>query len=332
MTVGYSYIGFAFRFLAAAIAVILICPDLYSAESGDSSGSTFVYSPATGDIFRYGIETENDNADKNVANDYVTEKTFDKRGYYYTKAVKSVESNGDVIFEVKFDSIAGQDGSPDFVRKFSYHPGKCFLNDPNDVDTSDYISYFVLINEPFNLRVSRNGEVLEAYGLHKILKNLLAVFKDTLNESEKESVRGSLGSEGLCEIFQSEYLILPDYGIDGNAKDWVRKMKTEVSYWETENTGIYKITERTLSTINVDAKLKVKIPRAKEVEDEGIKITLDDYSLGGDGNAVIDIVRSCVKQKDIRTKMMIRMNLKAKDEEGYTQQSIETGIRVKLLN
>lgn len=131
---------------------------------------------------------------------------------------------------------------------------------------------------------------------------------------------------------RSSTLSYPITGIDGNAKDWVRKMKTEVSYWETENTGIYRFTERTLSTINVDAKLKVKIPRAKEVEDEGIKITLDDYSLGGDGNAVIDIVRSCVKQKDIRTKMMIRMNLKTKDEEGYTQQSIETGIRVKLFN
>lgn len=201
MTVGCSYIGFAFRFLAAAIAVILICPDLYSEESGDSTGSTFsVRQPA---IFSdTALKPKMIMLIKMFANDYVTEKTFDKRGYYYTKAVKSIESNGDVIFEVKFDSIAGQDGSPDFVRKFSYHPGKCFLNDPNDVDTSDYISYFVLINEPFNLRVSRNGEVLEAYGLHKILKNLLAVFKDTLNESEKESVRGSLGSEGLCEIFQ----------------------------------------------------------------------------------------------------------------------------------
>ena len=332
MTLEYSYISFAFRFLITAIAVIQMFPDLYSAQNSDSSGSAFVYSPETGHIFRYGIETESDNTDKSVANDYVTEKTFDKRGYYYTKSVKSIESNGDIIFEVKFDSITGQDGSQDFVRKFSYHPGKCFLNDPNDIDTSDYISYFVLVNEPFNLRFSRSGEVLEAYGLHRILKNLIAVFKDTLNESEKESVRGSLGSESLCEIFQNEYLILPDNSIESNTKDWVRKMKTEVSYWETESTGSYEITERTLSTISVEAKLKVKIPRAEEIEDEGIKITLDDYSLGGDGNSVIDIVRSCVKQKDTGTKMKIRINLKTKDEEGYTQQSIETGIRVKLLN
>ncbi len=328
---GSSYY-FRVYVLFPALLLSVICPGLFSGTTGDSSHNVFIYAPQAGEVYRYSIETQTDNIDKSPANDYANEKTFEKRVIHYTKTVKNIEKNGDIIFELKIDSISGEDGSASNFFRFSYNRSNCYSNNPANIDTNDYLGYFVLIEEPFNLRVRKNGEVLEAYGLQKIQSNLISLYADTLNEAEKEEIKRSISSSAISEIFQDEYLMLPERGIDDNTKVWTRKVRSEIVYWETENSIEHAVKDRNSKEIVIESKLKAKIPKKDVIEDNGFKISVASYSFEATGETLLDMLKQCVKQRSIRSNTQLKMDLSNESESGYYLQKKNYSIVVKLLN
>lgn len=318
-------------FLLLFAAIFLLSTYLFAQSNLDTQKNNFIYSNNPGEILRYRMETTNDNSEKSPSNNYRTEKSYTNRIYYYTKEVKSTESNGDIIFEIKFDSIYCIDGNESAVNKYSYGSSHCYKYNAFDLDSNDYFTYFVLVNEPFSVRVSKTGEILETFGLYNIHKNLFAIYKDTLNESEKESLRGSVNSEELSSILQQEYIIFPTGGPDKNYS-WVRKINTDVVYWESESTIKYSLSGVTDDLNNFNGELRSKILGNEYKEGDDITIKVDDFSGTGTSKVTFEKKRSCVKQKESMTKLMLRLNLFTKDDSGYSLQILDTSLKVTLLN
>ena len=315
--------------------ILVLCDTsqfLLSGTSADSIQNVFIFAPQVGQVFRYSIETQTDAMDKSPANDYSNEKTFEKRVIYYTKTVKNIEENGDIIFGMLIDSISGEDGSSGYFYRFSYNRNNCYLNSPVNIDTSDYLGYYVLIAEPFNLRVTKNGEVLEAFGLQKIQGNLISLYADTLNEAEKDEIKQSISSSIMCEIFQDEYLYLPEIGIDENTTVWTRKARSEIAYWETENNIKHFVKKRNATEILIESELKAVIPKKEVVEDNGFKIKVADYLFEASGETILDVPRHIIRQRKIKSSTQIKMDMSNENESGYYLQKKSYKIVVKLLN
>lgn len=304
---------------------------LFAQSNLNNPEQNLVYTNKQGEILKYCIDINNDITEKSPSNNYKTENSYSNRTYYYTKEAKTTEGNGDIIFEIKFDSIICVDGNESAVNRFSYGSSHCYRYNPIDVDSNDFLTYFVLVNEPFSIRVNRYGEILEAFGLYNIHKNLFAVYKDTLNDSEKESLRGSISSEELSTILQQEYIFFPAGSIDENGS-WTRKVKAEIVYWEAESTVKYKLTDTSGEFYYFNGDLKTKILGKEYTEGSDIKILVDDFSGSGSGKIIFERNRNCIKQKDSVVKVMIKMKLYTKDDSGYSRQTVDTKLKVTLLN
>jgi hypothetical protein len=290
------------------------------------------YGVNKGDVFQYKVELNQDNFENGVSTDYLDVKSYENKVYYYTKVVHSIEENGNITFKVHFDSINVHEGSSHYSTMHRFNSIYCYKNRLISPDSAAYMEYYAVIGTQFFITVSKYGEVTEAFGLQDVYNNIFKIFDDTLNTDEKTAVKEQFGSEELIDIFQNEYIMFPENGIDGNSLSWTRKNNMSVIYFESENIAKYDIGDSENGIYSIQGDLQSKLIGNEFTTEDSIKIKVKNYDSKFSGKSVFDSNIGCVKSRENSGKLTLNLELSRNDEVETSKYVIDISSKVKHLN
>lgn len=281
-----------------------------------------------GDVFRYKVVAKTSTSENSPATEGKDVKQDNEINYYYNKEVNDVDQSGIASYKVKFDSITISSKMGD--QNISYN------SNVNDTVKSNpaFIQYNSVINEPFFIRVSPEGEISDIYGLEKIYDNLFKAFGDTLKEDDKNSIKETFGKESIKEILQQEYQIFPKQQVMVDSS-WIKSYNTQILFFDVVNNAKYTLKgledRDNQKFANVEAVLNVEF-KSKEATQKGMKIKVENSETTGSGKVAFNINRGCVKTKETTTTLKIDLNLSAQGQSAKSKQGVTTNLNVTLLN
>lgn len=281
-----------------------------------------------GDKFIYKMTAKTSTTEKSPATENKEEKQDNEINYYYSKEVTDVDASGILTFKVKYDSI-------NIVVKMDTQTVMYSSNVKDSVHNNPaFIQYNAVINEPFFIRVSQEGEITDVYGLEKIHENIFKAFGDTLKEEDKAQIKESFGKESVKEILQQEYQLFPPKEISVDSS-WVRSYNTQVLLFEVVNSAKYTLksieNKNNHVIANIEAGLNVEFLN-KEVKQKGVTFKVENSETSGSGKIAFDLNRGCITNKETSTALNIQVRMSAQGQSANTEQNVKTSLNVTLLN
>jgi hypothetical protein len=288
----------------------------------------FKYVVNKGDKFSYKMEASTTNSENSPATGGQDVKQDNTINYYYSKETTDIDGNGIITFKVKFDSITIRAAIDTMIIKYSSNINDSVKANPN------FIQYNSVINEPFFMRISSDGEITDVYGLEKIYENIFKALGDTLKEADKNSIKESFGKDAIKEILQQEYQIFPKQEVIKDSS-WVKVFNTQVAVFEVVNNAKYTfkgIEDKNNQKIaNIEALLSVEF-KNKEVKEKGMTMTVEKAETDGSGKIAFNLTRGVISSKETTTKLNLALKLAAQGQSAKSTQGVVTNLKVTLLN
>lgn len=289
---------------------------------------TIKYVVKKGDIFKYKMVAKTSNMEKSPATEDKEVSQNNEINYFYTKEVNDVDGSGIISYKVTFDSITITSQMADQSIKYSSNVNDSIKQNPA------FMQYNAVINNPFFIRVSANGEISEVYGLEKVYESLFKSLGDTLKEADKQEIKSQFGEESIKEILQQEYQIAPANPVAVDSS-WTKSFNTAVLFFEVQNNAKYTlkgIESKDGNTLaNIEAQLNVEF-KGKEVTEKGMKIAIENAETGGSGKVTMNLNRGCVSYKETNTNLKLVLKLSAQGQSALSTQGVTTNLLVQLLN
>ncbi|MCX7877795.1 MAG: DUF6263 family protein [Ignavibacteria bacterium] len=286
------------------------------------------YKVKKGDVFKYKMIAKTSNMEKSPATEDKEIKQDNEINYFYTKEVLDVDESGIANFKVTFDSITISSKMDEESIFYNSNVNDSVRENPA------FIQYNAIINNPFYMRVSPQGEINDVYGLEKVFENLFKALGDTLDEREKMEIKQQFGQESIKEILQQEYQICPKDPLSVDSS-WTKSFTTTVLFFEVLNNAKYTlkgIDDKNGNILaNIEALLNVEF-KNKEVKERGMKIAIADSETTGSGKISINLNKGCIQSKETSTTLRLDLKLSAGGQSAMSSQGVTTNLIVQLLN
>lgn len=285
--------------------------------------------------YKYSISTITENTETLKTDTTITLNA--KQTITYLLDIKPVEINKDNItkfvcnfYSVKIDAnIKG--------HTFSYQSGVT----TDSLSKFRFAEYESSVNNPFNIRVKRTGEVIDITKTDKILSKFLALknIPDTLRQEQKDKINQQVIQNGLRPLVSQVFRKMPENSL---AKDSVWKYKQppyNLVVFQVLATNIYKVSSLQdymndrLAVIN--ASLETKITGNNKVTQRGFTYNFKKPVTEASGKIYFNIDKGYLQKSKVKTKLVISYTMKSDKPGGKgngprTEVSENTNI-VELL-
>lgn len=224
--------------LAVSILLFVGCGEKKSGTTSSVSADKFVleYKYEEGKTYNYKLISENQNSVLQEAKESKKIEQSEKLEYLFELKIENVEEDGTMNIAFNVKEIKVSLNSPE--KKITHNIGK-------DKDTAKlFTSYESLVNNPFNVRIAKNGEILDVTKLEGIIKkmNELEGNKEVSAE-EKEKIKIQLSSTLVRPMVGQ---LIREFPNKSMAKDssWTKNQAPSQSGpFQMLNTATYKIEE-----------------------------------------------------------------------------------------
>ncbi len=282
-----------------------------------------------GSKFFYKLTEKNSVSQKGTVTQNKEVLQTSENNYYYTKEVTDIDGSGIITYKVKYDSII-MSAKMD-TQVVSYNSN---VKDTTTMNGALVKMYSSMINEPFYIRVSPEGEITDVYGLEKIHENIFKALGDTLNDQEKAQVKDSFGKDAIKEVLQQEYQVFPKQEVSVDSS-WTRSYNTALSVFEVVNSAKYTLksieNKNNQYVFNIDAGLNVEFLK-KEVQEKGIKFTVENSETSGNGKIVFNFSRGCITSKETTTAVTLGVRMSSQGQTAKNEEKVTSTTSVALLN
>lgn len=300
----------------------------------DSTGEkiSLVYKPKVGDIFRYKVFNATAAKELSPITQDKELNTTQDITFYITEEVTEVNDNGTITFKVKYDSIS-------VLQKISSDGKDLSQNYNSNIKDSiyakpDYVEFNSLINNPFKMRVSPKGEIIEAYELENIHNAVYKAFGDTLSSKDKEIVKEKINSEYFKFYLQNTFQQFPDFSV---AKDsvWIKTDEELLTQFPAKRILTYKVsdikTENGSTIVTIDANLGYEILE-KKIQEKGFSATLDEVNTTGTGKIIFNITKGCIVNKTTERNAAMTIGMNIGGQKAKSVQSLYIKSVIELIN
>jgi len=300
----------------------------------DSTGEkiSLVYKPKVGEIFRYKVLNATSAKEKSPITQEKELNTIQDISFYITEEVTEVNDNGTITFKVKYDSISvfqkiTSEGN-DISQTYNSNIKDSVYSKP------DYVEFNALINNPFKMRVSPKGEIIEAYELENIHNAIYKAFGDTLSPKDKDIVKEKMNSEYFKFYLQNTFQQFPEFSV---ARDsvWVKTDEEMLTQFPAKRILTYKVSDVKVENgntfITIDANLGYEILE-KKIQEKGFSASLDEVNTTGTGKIIFNITKGCIVNKTTERNAAMTIGMNISGQKAKSVQSLFIKSVIELLN
>lgn len=210
-----------------------------------------------------------------------------------------------VFSSVKIDAESGP-------QKFSYESGKLV----DSTRMQDIVQYEAVVNNPFSVRISSTGEIVELYRTDKIINKFIELQKaqNRITPEQKMQVQMTLNEGMLKPIVQQIFRKLPEQTLTAQAK-WQDSKPTKLGAFDITQkvdynvSGFEKLRDEKLivmtSVLAIDAKAK------EPFTERGVKYILSKPKAEGNGKVYFNIDKGCLQKSESSSRVEMNMVMEA---------------------
>jgi hypothetical protein len=124
-------------------------------------------------------------------------------------------------------------------QKFSYESGSV----KDSLEKVKFAEYECLIKNPFSIRVSKTGEILEIFRSDKITNRFLELkgYADSLNSDQKSGIRKNMVDGLLKPLMNQIFRQVPAHSVAKDSSWHYQQPATQMMVFNVQNTNNYKI-------------------------------------------------------------------------------------------
>ena len=200
-------------------------------------------------------------------------------------------------------------------------------------DTADirkYAQYESLVENPFFIRVSKYGELLDVYRADGIVNKLLEIrgYTDSLKSEEKTSLKNDITEGVLKPLISQIFRKLPENKVAKDSSWKLEQPATRLMVFEAHNTSIFKITgtEKLNGDIvaDIQAGLKTNITGNNKITQQGVNYEFQNPQTFGGGKIYFNVTKGLVQKTKISTSITLAFKMESKGQKGNKKEVITT--------
>lgn len=222
-----------------------------------------------------------------------------------------------IITSIKVDGTFGD-------QPVHYQSGS--KNDSADV--VKFAQYESLVKNPFDVRVSKLGEVLDIYRADKIVNKLLDIkgYADSLKTDEKATLKNDITEGMLKPMLSQVFRKLPVQKMSKDSTWKVEQPPTQLMVFQAQNTSIFRITG--MENLNgdlladVEATLKTNITGKNKMTDRGINYEFQQPKTTGGGKIYFNISKGLVQKTKLNTSVTTIFTMESQGQKGTKSEMI----------
>jgi hypothetical protein len=213
-------------------------------------------------------------------------------------------------------------------KKFTFESGTV----KDSLDKVKFAEYECLINNPFSLRVSKSGEILEIFRSDKITNRFLELkgYADSLNAEQKAGVRKNI-VEGLLRPLTMQLIRqVPDHAVAKDSTWSYSQPATQMMVFSVQNTNVYKILN--LEKYNNDkvavitGSMNTVITGNNKAVNQGIAYNFTKPVTSAGGKIYFDVTKGYVIKSTTNTRIESHVTM-----EGPTPKGPKKGARSEVV-
>lgn len=294
------------------------------------------YNFSKGKEYNYRLTNIAENTQMMRTNDTtLTQKV--KQTITYLIKLNIVDIDIDSIYEVTFNISS--------VRLEADANGQRFYFESNtstdSLDRLRYSEYIAIRNNPFNIRVSKTGEIVEIYKADRIINEFLKLkgAADSLSSVEKDFLKKDMIDRALKPIVIQIFRQLPEKMMSSDSSWTNIQEPTKLMVFDLQNTSTYKV--KSLELLNsdkivvIDAGLKSKISGKNKITEGGATYIFDKPVTNAEGIIYFNLTKGCVQKSTTNSRISISYSTEIPTpkglEKGNQSESVLNTNIVELL-
>jgi hypothetical protein len=280
-------------------------------DSNEDQSFLFRYKFATGETFKYRLTTIAESQQSIVADSSMSENMSQTIIFILKFKTLTLDADSVAELECTFTSINLKASAKG--QEFTYQSGSQ-MDSTERVKFAEYESY---IDNPFNLRVGKLGEILDIYKIDKIMNKFLDLrgLSDSLNAQQKIMASQELTSRSIKPLVTQIFREVPE-----------RKMAVD-STWNQKRESM------PVMVFQVDYENEYKVASLEMLGDEKLAVLTGSVKtnvLGDPNYTERGIKYNFDKPKSIATgKIYFNLN-KGMVQKSKTQSRMENGYRMEM--
>jgi hypothetical protein len=216
-----------------------------------------------------------------------------------------------VISSIKID--AWVDG-----QKLTYESGTV----KDSTEKIKYSQYEALAKNPFSIRISKLGEILEIMRVDKILSKFfeINVKANAMNSEQKAALRMNFIEGLLRPLFVQIFRQIPDHSIAKDSTWSIAQPPVEAMVFKLENKNIYKVSS--LEKLGddkiaiIDGSIKSVITGNNKAVDRGVSYDFTKPDVNASGKIYFDISKGVIMKSKVITKTNTHVTMEAPSPKG----------------
>jgi Family of unknown function (DUF6263) len=216
-----------------------------------------------------------------------------------------------VISSIKID--AWMDG-----QKITYESGAV----KDSTEKIKYSQYEALAKNPFSIRVSKLGEILEIMRVDKILSKFfeINVKANAMNSEQKAALRMNFIEGLLRPIFVQIFRQIPNHGLAKDSTWSITQPTVEAMVFKIENKNVYQISN--LEKLGddkiaiIEGTIKTAITGNNKAVDKGVSYDFTKPVVTASGKIYFDITKGVIMKSKVNTKTNTHFTMEAPSPKG----------------
>lgn len=251
-----------------------------------------------------------------------------KQTLTYLINLKILDFDADSIYEIAFRITSVKLEADVDGEKFFYE-SETTKDSAAKVRYAEYVS---VLNNPFNVRISSIGDLIEIYKADRIINEFVKIkgVADSITAAEKDYLKNDMIERALKPLVVQVLRQLTDKVLSKDSIWTIVQEPTRLMVFQIQNTSTYKV--KSLELLNddriavIDAALKSNITGNNKVTDRGATYTFSKPVAHGEGKIYFNLSKGCVQKSKTNSKVQISYTM-----EVPTEQGIEKGTRSETV-
>jgi len=230
------------------------------------------------------------------------------------------------INSIKVDGSAG-------TQKIQYQSGLT----KDTAEIHKYAEYESLVRNPFNIRISKLGDLLDIYRVEGIVNKLLKIrgYADSLKSEEKITLKNDITESVLKPILNQIFRKMPDNKVSKDTTWKIEQPATSLMVFQVENTTIFTITgiENLNGDIIADIQggLKTKISGKNTLNQQGVNYEFTKPETSGGGKIYFNITKGLLQKTKTSSSVKIGVSMESRGQKGNKKEIITNTNIVEYL-
>jgi hypothetical protein len=198
----------------------------------------------------------------------------------------------------------------------------------DSADIVKYAQYESLVNNPFDVRVSKLGELLDIFRTDRIVNKLLDIrgYADSLKTEEKATLKNDINEGVLKPMISQVFRKVPETRVSKDSTWKIEQAATQLMVFQAKNTSIFTITgvEDLDGNLIADIKagLKTDLSGKNKMSDRGVNYEFQKPVTSGGGKIYFNVSKGFVQKTKISTSVSLSFNMESQGQKGTKKEVI----------